>query len=631
MQPSNSTSLTNDSLPWMVEFHSRAERAADLEKLWQDVVEPIRHLLEATSVAIVAPRRAGWLVLAADGKPEPVPEDLLGDSLDRGVPVAAGNWLAAPIDSKGEMLAAAWSQPVGARQTFEEVVAILRRLVARQREEDSRRRRVVQLEAVLEISTRLNHERELEPLLKLIAESAKRLLGADRASIFLWDRATHTLVGRPALGVARGELRIPDNAGVVGSVVQTGESRRIERGSDERAIDRHVDHELGYQTHSLLCVPLIGRRNNRIGAFEVINKLAGEFTADDEETLVALAAQAAIVLENTQERTALVKTQRQLAEQTTAGVELIGKSAPIEALRATLGRVADTELAILILGENGTGKEVVARLTHALSRRKLEPFIAVNCAAISETLLESELFGHEKGAFTDAHDTRQGKFELASGGTLFLDEIGDLSLAGQSKLLRVLEEKLIVRVGGSTPIHTDVRVLAATNQPLAELVRAKKFREDLFFRLNVVSLEMPPLRERGDDVLLLAEYFLATFAQKAGRRLLKISAAARKRLLSHDWPGNVRELRNLMERLAYLAQGETIEPEDLAFILFSSKAPPLVDPDLSLAEATDRFQSDYIEQAIRRSHGNMSAAAERLGLHRSNLYRKMRQLEMPEG
>ncbi|MBL9125592.1 MAG: sigma-54 factor interaction domain-containing protein, partial [Planctomycetaceae bacterium] len=206
-----------------------------------------------------------------------------------------------------------------------------------------------------------------------------------------------------------------------------------------------------------------------MGAFEVINKLAGEFTADDEETLIALAAQASIALENTQERTALVKTQRQLAEQATAGVELIGTSPPIEALRATLGRVADTELAILILGENGTGKEVVARLTHALSRRKLEPFIAVNCAAISETLLESELFGHEKGAFTDAHETRQGKFELAAGGTLFLDEIGDLSLAGQSKLLRVLEEKIIVRVGGSTPIHTDVRVLAATNQPLAEL------------------------------------------------------------------------------------------------------------------------------------------------------------------
>ncbi len=204
-----------------------------------------------------------------------------------------------------------------------------------------------------------------------------------------------------------------------------------------------------------------------------------------------------------------------------------------------------------------------------------------------------------------------------------------MSLAGQAKLLRVLEEKKVVRVGGNREIHTDVRVLAATNQKLAELVRARRFREDLYFRLNVVSLELPPLRDRGDDILLLAEHFLHHFCRQAGRRTPKIAAAARKSLISHAWPGNVRELRNLMERLAYLSSGEKIESEDLAFILSpSGGAPSLVDSGLSLGDATDQFQTDYIRQSVERARGNVSLAAKNLGVHRSNLYRKMRQLGM---
>ena len=284
---------------------------------------------------------------------------------------------------------------------------------------------------------------------------------------------------------------------------------------------------------------------------------------------------------------------------------------------------------MLILGENGTGKEVVAQSIHYLSRRRDQPFVAVNCAAIPETLAESELFGHEKGAFTDARETRQGKFELAAGGTLFLDEIGDLSLSGQAKLLRVIEEKVLVRVGGSMPIHTDARLLAATNQNLAEMVRAKRFREDLYFRLNVVTLDLPPLRERQGDVLLLAAYFLNDFCRRARRKTPELSAAARKRLLEHPWPGNVRELRNLMERLAYLSTESRIEPADLAFILSPrGQTPSAADLSRSLVEATAQFQIDYIRRQIEQSSGNMSLAADRLGLHRSNLYRKMRQLGM---
>jgi Nif-specific regulatory protein len=308
----------------------------------------------------------------------------------------------------------------------------------------------------------------------------------------------------------------------------------------------------------------------------------------------------------------------------------LGNNPKIEALRSIVHRVADTDLAVLILGENGTGKEVVAQSVHYLSRRRDQPFIAVNCAAIPDTLAESELFGHEKGAFTDAHEARRGKFELAASGTLFLDEIGDLSLAGQAKLLRVLEERVFVRVGGGTPLHSDARILAATNQNLAELVRAKRFREDLYFRLNVVTLEIPALRERPEDILLLAEHFLDDFCKKARRKPPPFTDAARDRLLRHDWPGNVRELRNLMERLAYLTQGESIDASDVAFILSprgaaSGATTPL---GLPLADATFQFQSEYIHQAIEHAGGNMSQAANRLGLHRSNLYRKMRQLNM---
>ncbi len=276
----------------------------------------------------------------------------------------------------------------------------------------------------------------------------------------------------------------------------------------------------------------------------------------------------------------------------------------------------------------------MAQSIHYLSRRRDQPFVAVNCAAIPENLAESELFGHEKGAFTDAREARPGRFELAAGGTLFLDEIGDLSLAGQAKLLRVLEERVIVRVGGSTPIHTDARILAASNQDLAEMVRHKRFREDLYFRLNVVTIELPPLRDRPADILLLAEHFLDDFSRRARRKCLELSAAARKRLLEHPWPGNVRELRNLMERLAYLSGEDRIEADDLTLVPSTRGRSPLAaDLDCPLTNATCRFQKDYIRRMIESSAGSMSRAAQRLGLHRSNLYRKMRQLGMdtPDG
>ncbi len=596
---------------------------------------PLLLPVAAAEFAAVAVLLGGkWNVLAEFGPPRILPTSLLADAVDRECLMVDGHWLAVPLGEhavRGEVLVFFRSQPQTAHQSAGKLVAIALALssafeVARARE--LLRRRIDRLEAILSIASQWNQTNEMEPLLVQMAEAATKLLKADRASIFLWDRPNNMLVGRPALGVNGGELRIPDNSGVVGQVVQSGEPRRIS-ATEQAQINRQVDRDLGYQTRTLLCVPLRAASGELFGAFEVINKLAGDFSADDEQALVELASHAAIALENTQQFEQLLSRHRHIVEQAAEGVQLIGQCPAIEALRSTIRRVANTELAILILGENGTGKEVVSQSIHYLSPRRNEPFIAVNCAAITETLLESELFGHEKGAFTDAHESHQGKFELASGGTLFLDEIGDLSLSGQAKLLRVLEEKVVVRVGGSKPIHTDARVIAATNQNLSEMVRQKRFRQDLYFRLNVVTLDLPPLRERGDDILMLAEYFLADFCRKAHRKPLKFTAAARQRLERHPWPGNIRELRNLTERLAYLSSGDKIEAEDLAFILSpAGESPALVDINQPLAQATDKFQIEYIKKNIERAKNNMSEAAKRMGLHRSNLYRKMRQLGM---
>ena len=436
------------------------------------------------------------------------------------------------------------------------------------------------------------------------------------------------MVARPALGIVDTELRVPDDAGVVGEVVQSGYSMRIDEVDGQEQINRDVDNKLDFTTNNLICCPLRDRDGEVIGAFEVLNKKDGAFSSSDLKALEDLASHVAAALEEAQEVEQIIASRSLIAEQAAEGVSLIGECPQIVALRTTLDRIANTDLAVLILGENGTGKEVISQLLHFKSDRRDEPLVAVNCAAISESLLESELFGHVQGAFTDAREDREGKFELASRGTLLLDEIGDMSLSGQAKLLRVLEDKMVVRVGGSTPIHTDARVIAATNQDLSEMVREKRFREDLFYRLNVMTVELPALRERGEDILLLAEHFLKELSTRARRKAPKLSAAARKRLLAHHWPGNVRELRNMIERIIYLSDSNRIAAEDLSFANSQDEADGVISYHGTLNDATKNFQIELIRSQIKKCRGNMSEVARQLGLHRSNLYRKMGQLGM---
>jgi two-component system nitrogen regulation response regulator NtrX len=292
---------------------------------------------------------------------------------------------------------------------------------------------------------------------------------------------------------------------------------------------------------------------------------------------------------------------------------------------------APTNGRVLIFGENGTGKELVARNIHAMSRRRSAPFVEVNCAAIPEELIESELFGHVRGAFTGAVADRRGKFEVAHGGTIFLDEIGDMSLKTQAKVLRVLQEQVMEAVGGSTRIRVDARVLAATNKDLPTEIRAGRFREDLYFRLNVVPIFVPPLRERVEDVPLLADHFMAMLAREYGRRPKTFEADAVRALQRYAWPGNVRELRNLVERLMIMVPGDRVSSRDLLFLESGPAAASLGGLGASRAsamaplhEARDEFEKQYILRALAAQQGNMSRTAEVLGVERSNLYRKMR-------
>jgi two-component system nitrogen regulation response regulator NtrX len=307
-------------------------------------------------------------------------------------------------------------------------------------------------------------------------------------------------------------------------------------------------------------------------------------------------------------------------------LEIIGEGKAMKHLREQIATAAPTNGRVLITGENGSGKELVARAIHDLSARRERAFVEVNCAAIPEELIESELFGHERGAFTGAVARRRGRFEVADGGTLFLDEIGDMSLKTQAKVLRALEEQAFERVGGGETTKVDVRVIAASNRDLQALIMAARFREDLYYRLNVIPIEVPPLRERREDIPLLVEHFIRTFSAENGKRLKTLSAEALGYFLAYDWPGNIRELRNMVERLVIMAPRDVIGVDDLPAPLRPKDAPAAAHEsrDRSLREAREHFERAYILAELRGNDWNMTRTAERLGIERSHLYRKIK-------
>ncbi|MGA8573385.1 MAG: sigma-54-dependent transcriptional regulator [Desulfobaccales bacterium] len=362
----------------------------------------------------------------------------------------------------------------------------------------------------------------------------------------------------------------------------------------------------------------------RLGAFDFIEK-----PPNADKILLSV--------RNALENARLAEENRRLRQQRAPVKEIIGESAAIRRLREKLALVAPTNAAVLITGDNGTGKEVVARALHAFSRRAYQPLVEVNCAAIPEDLIESELFGHEKGAFTGASSQHRGKFDLAHEGTLFLDEIGDMSLKTQAKILRILEEQRFERVGGGRPIQVDVRVLAATNKNLEEEIANGRFREDLYHRINVIPLNVPPLKERREDIPLLAAHFLKELSQENGAPAKTFTPAALEALAAMPWPGNVRELKNFVFRLAILSPFDLVDLGDLP--LAASGTEPAADYDVidpflqvpSFREARALFEKQFLRRKLSECQGNVSLLAEKIGLERSHLYRKLKAYGLEPG
>jgi two-component system nitrogen regulation response regulator NtrX len=367
-------------------------------------------------------------------------------------------------------------------------------------------------------------------------------------------------------------------------------------------------------------------RATKLGAFQFLEK-----PLTPEGVLVAL--RSALELSRT------LAENKRLHEQLGHSDPLVGSSAAMEELRALITRVAPTESRVLITGESGTGKELVASAIHRQSARGSKPFVTVNSAALPRDLVESEMFGHERGAFTGATERRQGRFELADGGTLFLDEVGDLGAEAQAKLLRVLESGVVERVGGERPFGVNVRVIAATNKDLQQAVKQGQFREDLWFRLNVLPIHITPLRERPEDVAPLVRHFAGRCAARLGRPV-KFDAGAVPLLAAYSWPGNVRELANIVERIAILSTSELVTAPDIARVLpQDGSAPPPPSPrdsagpggddtwrDIGLSDTLDRYERELIAKALSVSRSNVAEAARRLQTDRANLYRRMRRL-----
>jgi len=322
---------------------------------------------------------------------------------------------------------------------------------------------------------------------------------------------------------------------------------------------------------------------------------------------------------------AIEEENRKMREVGGSDIGIIGNSESIERLRTMVKRIAPTQITALLLGESGTGKEVTANAVHLASDRKKKPFIAINCASIPETLLESELFGFEKGAFTGAHRTTKGKIECAEGGTLFLDEIGDMPFNLQAKLLRFLQEKRIERLGGRQEIPVDVRVVCATNQNLEEMVAAKTFREDLFYRVSEITLNIPPLRDRDEDVLILAQYFLQRYASEYKRNIKGFSDDGLSAIKAHRWPGNIRELQNKVKSAAIMATGTLVTAMDLGFFDHTDTN---VELNLNLRQVREQAESLAIQKAYALAEGNMSKTAELLGVTRPTLYSLIEKYEL---
>lgn len=474
------------------------------------------------------------------------------------------------------------------------------------------------LVALTEATAAINSTIELEVVLNQIARSAAEVIHAEASSVLMLDRRRNKLVFAAAHGEQGSKLlgrEFESDLGIAGHVVKTGKAENIGDVSKNPDFFKGIDEQIRFHTRGLLAAPMI-HKSEVIGVVEVLNRQdGGQFSADDLALLEVFANLAASGARNAQAHANLRRENRALRVTALPHSEIIGTSPAVKAMLKMADRVAPTQATVLLLGETGTGKEVLGRYIHGESPRSHKAFVAVNCAALTETLLESELFGHEKGAFTGAFAQHMGRFELADEGTLFLDEIGDISASTQVKLLRLLQEKAFTRVGGTQTIACDVRVIAATNRDLKTAIAAGKFREDLYYRLNVFPIELPPLRDRAGDIAELAIHFTRQASIELGVPPRSVSADALALLAGYDWPGNIRELANVMERAVLLCDGLEVLPAQLpAEISRGERA----DLPVETAELAGQERA-MILKSLQENRWNQSKTARALGISRDNL------------
>jgi Nif-specific regulatory protein len=487
------------------------------------------------------------------------------------------------------------------------------------------------LSTLLKISMEINSIRGLEELEQRLLESIFEVVPAERGAIILkrpdsndvasvWERNRLESFDRP----------VQLSRTIVHRVFDEGISILSNDVLESEAYST-VESLVIPEIHSLLAVPL--RIFDRVmGLIYLSNRdLEVQFNEEHLQLVTAIANMAAGALENARYSEWLESENRRLQEDVNIEHEMVGGSPRMKDVYQFIYKVTRTDSTVLIRGESGTGKELVARAIHLNSLRADRPFVAINCATLTETLLESELFGHEKGAFTGAVVQKRGKLEVADGGTVFLDEMGELAPMLQAKLLRVLQEQEFERVGGTRPIKINIRLIAATNRDLEQAIRDGSFRQDLYYRLNVVKLTMPPLRERREDIPLLANYFVKKYSQKCKRPVKGISQEARALLMSHSWPGNVRELENAIERAVVMGSTEILLPEDLPEALIDEAEAPAGSTAIKYYEAVQEAKKRIILDAMEQAGGNHNEAAKMLGVHPNNLHRLVRSLNLKVG
>jgi Nif-specific regulatory protein len=493
---------------------------------------------------------------------------------------------------------------------------------------------VQKFNTLIEINTLINSNyRDVHSLLTRILESATRLCGGEASTMLLVDRERQELFFEVATGSKGQEVKqftVKLGEGIVGWVAQHNKSIIVNDVSSDKRHLRDVAKQVNYPSSTMIAVPM-RIKDECIGVIELINK-QGEtgFTQEDLEWLEIFANQAALAITNTKS-IARAHSEIQILQDRLDSDKgfhtLVTKSPVILEKIEIIDRVAKTDSSVLILGESGVGKELFAEQIHLRSPRSRAPFIRVNCAALPEGLLESELFGHVKGAFTNAVANRQGRFEMADGGTIFLDEIGDLPLALQAKLLRVIQEKTFEKVGSDTTVTVDVRILAATNKDIEAQVERGEFRSDLYYRLNVLPLYIPPLRQRPEDIPELARFFLTKFMRETKKQFDGFADEAMEAMLTYAWPGNIRELENSVERACVIGKHKLIQREDL-FLKTGFGIAEAESAGRNLKNAVNVFKTHFIRKVLEENNWNQTETAKSLDIQRTYLSRLVKDLDI---